>query len=207
MKKLTTMLVLFAGLLFLVGCGNSDSSANDRPGGEEGVENPTLMEALKSSEAENLAGEDGVHVIFVQSRDGTTMMNDVEALDTLYLLSGAGATQTHIYETDKSINIIDDRIVDDVWLGGVPYNPANLPDIDFDSAYESVKAVSGDKPIANISIRYNDSLGEPLIVAFTLQGATEGACDEYDYPVETGEVNLAAYGIACFFDINYGSGN
>ena len=201
MKKLMSLLVLSVGLSLFTGCGSTDSPINDSPPGED-IESPTLMEALKNPKANNLAGDDGLYIIFVQSRDGATMVNDVEALDTLYFLSLAGSGQTRVYETDKSINVLDERLVDDFWEGAAPYYPTNLPDIDFAGAYNAVKAISGDKPIANISIRYNVSPGEPLIVAFTLEGANTGSCDEYDYLVETGEVDLAAYGIACFFDIN-----
>lgn len=203
MKKLRVLLVLFVGLSLFTGCGSSDNDSP--PGGVEETESPTLMEALKNPKANDLAGDDGLYIIFVQSRDGATMVNNVEGLDTLYFLSLAGTAQTRVYETDKSINVLDERLVDDFWEGAAPYYPANLPDIDFAGAYNAVKAISGDKPIANISIRYNVSPGEPLIVAYTLEGANAGSCDEYDYTVETGEVDLAAYGIACFFDINYGS--
>ena len=204
MQKYILLFVLFIGLSFFTGCGSSDSDDTPSgPGEDEG--GVTLMEALKNPKVNDIAGDIGVSTIFVQSRDGSTMVDDVEALDTLYFLSLAGEGQTHIYETDKNINILNDRLVDDFWEGAAPFYPANLPDIDFESAYESVKAVSGDKPIASIGIRYNESPGEPLILGFYLQGVNAGSCDEYDYVVETGEAYRAAYGVACFFDFNSGS--
>ncbi len=205
MKKLISLLVLFVGLSLFTGCGSSNSPINDSPPGEdEGTGNPSLMEALKNPKINDLAGDEGIYITFVQSFDGTTMVNDVEALDTLYFLSAVGIEQTQVIETNKFIDIVDTRLVDEVWGETALYYPANLPDIDFAGAYNAVKVVSGDKPIASISIRYTLVPSEPLIVAFTLEGANAGTCDEYDYAVETGEVDLVAYGIACFFDINYG---
>ncbi len=200
MKKLMLAGILFAGLLFLTGCGSSDTTDNSGP--DEGEENPTLMQALKNPKTENLAGNEGVYIIFVQSRDGTTMVDSVEALDTLYLLSAVGTKQTHVYETDKSINVINDRLVDSLWMETKIYHPADLPDIDFESAYQSVKAVSGDKTIAGISILYPLKTGD-LIVGFNLQGDTAGSCEDYFYTVESGEVQLMGE-TKCFFDINDG---
>ena len=202
MKKLSMLFVLFAGLLFFVGCGSSDS--DDTPSGP-GVdeESTTLMEALKSPKAQELAGDEGVYIIFVQSRDGATVVNDVETLNTLYLLSAVGTEQTHIYETNKGMDVLNERLIDDVWMETKLYYPADLPDIDFDSAYESVKSVSGDKPIANIAVFYNLD-GWQLTVSFTLQGESTDSCEQYVYIVATGEAYQTAAGVKCFFDINDG---
>ena len=58
----------------------------------------------------------------------------------------------HIYETDKNMNVLYDKLLNDIWLETEIYHPADLPDIDFQEAYRSVKAVAGDKPIANIAV-------------------------------------------------------
>ncbi len=197
MKKLTVVVMLSIGLLFLTGCGSSDTS-----GGGTGIEDErSLMQALKSPEANSLAGDQGVSIIFVQSRDGATAVDNIEALDTLYLLSAAGAGQTHIYETDKSINVLNDKLINDVWLETEIYHPADLPDIDLQEAYRSVKAVSGDKPIANIAVFY--ALEEDqLRVSFTLQGDATDSCEQYAYIVDTGEVYQTGSEIKCFFDMN-----
>lgn len=201
MKKLILSLMVIIGLLFLAGCGNSDSSSSSGDiGTDEGTEG-SLIQALKSPEANTLAGDQGVYTIFVQSRDGATAVHNVEALDTIYLLSAVGVTQMHIYETDKNMNVLYDKLVDDVWEGTNIYHPADLPDIDFQEAYRAVKAVSGDKPIANIAILWPIVPESELIVSFTLQGDATDSCEQYDYTVDTGEVIQASSEVKCFFEI------
>jgi len=200
MKKLTMVLMLSIGLLFLAGCGNSDSSSSGGDTGtEEGAEG-SLIQALKSPEANTLAGDQGVYIIFVQSRDGATVVHNVEALDTIYLLSAIGTEQMHIYETDKNMNVLYDKLLNDVWLETEIYHPADLPDIDFQEAYRSVKAVSGDKPIANIAVFYT-LYGDQLRVGFTLHGDATDSCEQYAYIVETGEVIQTGSEVKCFFEI------
>ena len=106
----------------------------------------------------------------------------------------------HIYETDKNMNVLYDKLVDDVWLETEIYHPANLPDIDFQEAYRSVKAVAGDKPIANIAVFYTLS-ADQLRVSFTLQGDSADSCEQYAYIVETGEVYATGSEVKCFFEI------
>ncbi len=185
-------LLIVSGLVFLTGCGNSTSTHTK----------PTLAEAIKSSKANTLAGEEGAYIIFVQSRDGTTMVNDVEALDTLYFLSAVEPNQTHVYETDKYINVLDERVVDSPWMETAVYHPANLPDIDFDKAYSSVKAIAGDRPIANIAVFYALEPENPLIVSYTLKGDTADSCTQYQYYEDTGEVYQTGIEVKCFFNIN-----
>ena len=201
MKKLAVVLMLSIGLLFLAGCSNSDTTDGDT-GTEEGAGGTegSLIQALKSPEANSLAGDQGVYIIFVQSRDGTTVVHNVEALDTLYLLSAIGTDQMHIYETDKNMNVLYDKLVDDVWRGTEIYHPADLPDIDFQKAYRSVKAVSGDKPIANIAIFYT-LYGDQLRVGFTLQGDATDSCEQYTYIVDTGDVYQTGNEVKCFFEV------
>jgi len=200
MKKLTIALMLSISLLFLAGCSNSDSSSSDGDvGTDEGTEG-SLIQALKSPEANRLAGDQGVYTIFVQSRDGATAVHNVEALDTIYLLSAVGVTQMHIYETDKNINVLYDKLIDDIWLETNTYHPADLPDIDFQEAYRSVKAVAGDKPIANIAVFYTLS-ADQLRVGFTLQGDATDSCEQYAFIVETGEVFQTGSEVKCFFEI------
>ncbi len=203
MKKLTVILLLSIGLLFLAGCGNSDSSSTGEPGGGTGTEEGTegsLIQTLKSPEANNLAGDQGVYTIFVQSRDGATAVHNVEALDTIYLLSAIGTDQMHIYETDKNMNVLNDKLVDDVWLETEIYHPADLPDIDFQEAYRSVKVVAGDKPIASIAVFYT-LYGDQLRVSFQLQGDATDSCEQYAYIVDTGEAYQTTSETKCFFEI------
>ncbi|MEA3491694.1 MAG: hypothetical protein U9R27_07310 [Campylobacterota bacterium] len=195
MKKLTLLLMLSMGLLFFAGCGSSNTTG----GGEVEVEE-SLMQAIKSPEADSLAGDQGVYIIFAQSRDGATAVESIEALDTLYLLSAEGVDQTHIYETDRSINVLTDKLVDNVWMETEQYHPADLPDIDLQEAYGSVKAVSGDKPIANIAIFYT-LYNHQLRVGFTLQGDATDSCEQYAYIVDTGEVYQTGSEVKCFFEI------
>jgi len=191
MKKIS-LLILTAGLFFLGGCDDDDNYIET---------SPTLMEALKNPKSNELAGDEGVYIIFAQSRDEKTVTN-IEALDTLYFLSAVGTTQTHVYETNKYIDVIDDQLVDDVWAETVIYHPNSLPNINFDTAYNTVKEVAGDKPIANISIRYELIPEEPLIISFVLPSEISGLCDEYDYYVETDEAELAANDVSCYFNID-----
>jgi hypothetical protein len=184
--------------LFL-GCGSSDTEPIDIVPPDNEEQNPTLMEALKNPKANELAGEEGVYIVFVQMRDGATMVEDVEALDTLYFLSAEGVEQTHLYETDKHIDVLRERVIGSGWGGTILYHPIDLPEIDFEHAYAAVKEVAGDRPIANLSIRYTLVPSEPLIVAFTLEGESAGFCDEYDYTVGTGEAVLAVANVGCFF--------
>jgi len=195
-------LVLSIGLLFFVGCGNSDSSGTGSwwgTGLDEGTEG-SLIQAIKSPEANALAGDEGVYIIFVQSRDGATVEHNVEALDTIYFLSAIGTDQMHIYETDKNINVLYDKLLNYIWGGTAVYFPADLPDIDFQEAYRAVKVVSGDKPIANIAIYYTQ-YGDELGVSFTLQGDATGSCEQYIYYADTGEVDQIGLKVKCFFEI------
>ncbi|BAF71820.1 hypothetical protein [Sulfurovum sp. NBC37-1] len=195
MKKLTITLMLSAGLAFLAGCGHSDSTLKEPT-------EPTLAEAIKSSKANELAGEEGAYIIFAQSRDGATMVNDVESLDTLYVLSAVGTDKTHVYETDKNINVLDDKLVDEPWMETEIYHPADLPNIDFDKAYSAVKAVAGDRPIANIAVFHTLEPENPLIVSYTLKGDTADSCVQYQYTVDTEEVHQTGAEVKCFFDMN-----
>jgi len=195
MKKLTLTLMLAAGLAFLAGCGHSDSAQKE----------PTLAEAIKSPKANKLAGEQGAYIIFVQSRDGATMQNDVEALDTLYILSAVETDKTHVYETDKNINVLDDRLVDQPWMETAIYHPSDLPDIDFDKAYSAVKAVAGERPIANIAVYYVLEPDNPLVISYTLKGDTVDSCTLYQYYEDTGKVHQTDSEVKCFFDMNVSS--
>ena len=203
MKKFTILLMLTVSLAFLTGCGSSDSDNGSDNGVDEGTENPTLIEAIKSPKANQITGDQGVYIIFVQSRDGTTMQKDVEALDTIYFLSAVGTTQTHIYETDKNIDVLNDRMVDKPWMETSIYHPADLPDIDFDKAYSSVKAVAGERPIANIAIFYT-LYPNQLMISYTLEGDTTDSCTQYQYTVDTGEVYQTGQEVKCFFDMTEG---
>jgi len=187
MKKLVIMFMLSIGLVFLTGCTDSDNNTEN-----------TLIQALKSQEADRLAGDEGVYIIFVQSRDSIAK-TDVEALNALYFLSAIGIDQMNIYETDKSINILDEELVNDTWLETRKYHPANLSDIDFQEAYRAVKVVSGDKPIANVAIFYTLEHDE-LRVGFTLQGDATDSCEQYAYIVDTGEVYQTGSEVKCFYD-------
>jgi len=199
MKKLTMLLMLSIGLLFLAGCGNSGTSDGDT-GIDEGTEG-SLIQAIKSPEANTLAGDQGVYIIFVQSRDGATAVHNVEALDTIYLLSAVETDQMHIYQTDKNMNVLYDKLLNDVWAETEIYHPADLPDIDLQEAYRAVKAVAGDKPIANIAIFWPLVPESELIVGFTLQGDATDSCEQYDYSVDTGEVIQTGSEVKCFFEI------
>ena len=189
MKKLLAAGILASGFLYMTGCGSHKSSEVS----------PALMEALKNPKTDELAGEEGLYITFVQSRDGKTMMNDVEALDTLYLLSAVGTTQTHVYETDKNVNVLSDNVVNDVWGETRLYRPAALPDIDFEKAYSAVKKIAGEKPIANIAIFYTLEENE-LRVSFTLEGKTPDLCDQYQYIVASDDAFAATNNVKCFFE-------
>lgn len=189
MKKLLLAGFLVFGSLYMTGCKSHDSSGTS----------PILMEALKNSKTNVLAGEEGLYITFVQAKDGHTMMKNVEALDTLYLLSAVGTTQTHVYETDKNINVLSENIVNHAWLETRLYHPAALPDIDFEKAYSAVKKIAGEKPIANIAIFYTLEENE-LRVSFTLEGETPDRCDQYQYIVASDDAFASMKNVKCFFE-------
>lgn len=167
-----------------------------------------LLNALKSKQTEMLAGAHGVYIIFVQSRDGESTASNVEALDTLYLLSDQSKFdmeifRTIVFETDKNIRLLRYRLVDDIWGETVIYNPADLPNLDFQKAYRLVKEYSGkDQAIASIGIFYALVPGEPLIVSFQMKGDEDEFCKQYQYYFDTDQVFQTAQESKCFFDMD-----
>lgn len=208
MKIVNILLVIVFSLFF---CGSSVSAPADSP--SMGIDaSSALMKALKSPQAEMLSGangeEGGVYIIFVQSRDGVSMVRNVEALDTLYLLTAQGLDQTLVFETDKTnkgLYLLRYRLVNDTWGDTAIYNPADLPDIDFQKAHRMVKEYSGQhKKIASIAVLINLVPEEPLIVSFQIEGDTAESCEQWRYNVAEDEVypEPTAGETRCFFDMD-----
>jgi len=157
-------------------------------------------------------GGENVSVIFVQPRDGESTVRNVEALDTLYLLTRQTIQDVGlilIFETDKTNNalrLLRYRQQEGVWLGAVPYNPADLPDIDFQEAYRLVKAEAGKAhPITQIGILYAAYEGAPLIVVFSVkvEWLDEGLCQEWVYTYDaTGTAVHEGMIAGCYFDMD-----
>jgi hypothetical protein len=190
--KIVNILLVIVSALFFPGQVYSGSSS-------------ALMHALKSPQAEILSGDQGVSIIFVQSRDGISTVRNVEALGTLYLLSRQGVDQTLVFETDKTnkpLYLLRYRLVDSIWLETEIYNPADLPNIDFQKAHRLVKKQSGKhKAIASIAIFYN-LYPKALIVSFQIKGDAEEFCEQWQYHVATKEVWQTAHETKCFFDMD-----
>ena len=197
MKILNTILVIVCSIFFsgTLYSGTSDSGRSS-----------ALMKALISQHAEMLSGEIGVSIIFVQSLDGVSRVRNVEALNTLYLLAHQEGDQTLVFETEKTnkeLYLSRYRLVNDIWLGAIPYNPADLPDIDFQKAYRLVKAYAGKhKTIASISVSYADTQHPPLIVSFQIKDDAAEFCEQWVYYVDTNEVVQTKHRAGCFFDLN-----
>jgi hypothetical protein len=166
-----------------------------------------LLHALRSEQADILAGEKGVFVIFAQTRDGSTVRN-IEALDTLYLLADQGIPdmdRTLIFKTDKHLRLLRYRLVDLPWLDAVPYHPREaLPDIDFRQIQRIVGRESGRKPIAAISIFFllGPTSNPPLIVTVQVKNEGDDSCDQYLYNVDESRIVNLRTGVACFFDMD-----
>ena len=153
-----------------------------------------------------LSGEIGVYTIFVQSLDGVSRVRNVEALNTLYLLAYQGEDQTLVFETEKTnkeLYLSRYRLVNDIWLGAVPYNPADLPDIDFQKAYRLVKAYAGEhKTIASIQVFWVNTQLRPLAVSFQIKDDAAEFCEQWVYYVDTNVVVQTKHRAGCFFDLN-----
>jgi hypothetical protein len=166
-----------------------------------------LLHALRSEQAEILAGEKGVFVIFAQTRDGSTVKK-IEALDTLYLLADQGIPdmdRTLIFKTDKHLHLLRYRLVDLPWLDAVPFHPREaLPDIDFRQIQRIVDRESGRKPIASIEIFFLlvENAAPPLIVNLQVKNDGDGSCDQYVYNVDERRIVNHVTGVACFFDLD-----
>ena len=208
--KIWTTLLTTTLLIFSAG---SSVSAPATPGMGLGASS-SLMKALTSSQAEMLSrGGENVSVIFVQPRDGESTVRNVEALDTLYLLTRqtlqGGIGLILIFETDKTNNalrLLRYRQQEGWWIGAKPYNPADLPDIDFQEAYRLVKAEAGKAhPITQIGILYAEDEGLPLIVVFSVKDEelSEGLCQEWVYTYDaTGTAVHEGMTAGCYFDMD-----
>lgn len=190
MKIVNILFVIAFSILF---SGSSQSSA--------------LMNALKSQQAEILSGDQGVAIIFVQSRDGMSTVRNVEALDTLYLLAAQGVEKlTLVFETDKTnkpLYLLRYKLTDDIWDGTVRYNPAELPEIDFQKAHRLVKENSGKhKTIASIAVFYGLFQGGRLIVSFQIKDNASELCEQWLYDVAADDVSETSPSVTCFYDMD-----
>lgn len=192
MKTVNIFLIIVSALFFSGQVYSGSSSA--------------LMRTLTSPQVEILSGDQGVYIIFVQSRDGLSTVRNVEALDTLYLITAQGIDQTLVFEADKTnkpLYLLRYRLVDDIWMETEIYNPVELPDIDFQKAHRLVKKKSGrDKAIASIGILYNLNADGALVVSFQIKSDAEEFCEQWQYHVATDEVWQTAHETRCFFDMD-----
>lgn len=188
MKTFVPLFFTLLALLFLAGCGDSDSARK-------------WIDTLQSAKADMLSGDQGVFILFIQPRESNTTVNNVESLDTLYLLS-AQETQTLVFQTDKSLNVLGYRLVNDVWMETVIYHPSELPDLDLRAIQSKIKALSGNKPIASVAIRRALSPGEHLIVSFNMKNEADAFCSQYEYDYDADEAYQTTADSKCYFDMN-----
>ena len=165
-----------------------------------------LMNALNSQQAEILSGDQGVAIIFIQSRDGISTVRNVEALDTLYLLAAQGLDQTLVFEADKTnkpLYLLRYRFINDIWAETARYNPAELPEIDFQKAHRLVKEYSGKhKSIASIAVFYGLIQGGRLIVSFQIKDDASELCEQWLYDVAADDVSDTPQSATCFFNMD-----
>jgi hypothetical protein len=189
--KIASVILVIVSSLFFSGNVYSETSS-------------ALMKALTSPQAEMLSGDEGVYIIFVQSLDGVSTVKNVEALDTLYLLAAQGEEQMLVFEADKTnkeLRLLNYKLLNTIWIETAIYNPAELPDIDFQEAHRLVKEASGkDKTIASISVFYALFPEDDLIVSFQMKGDSP-YCEQWQYHVATGDVWQTAFETMCFYQM------
>jgi len=164
-----------------------------------------ILSAIRGPEADVLAGETGVYIVFIQREDGKAV-SSVDQLDTFYFLAsqpGCQMGQTLVFQTDTDLKLERYRLVGEPWMQRRVFRPSDIPDVDLDKAYSKVKEMAGDLPISNISISIPLEETVRHMVIYTLKNP-DGHCEEYLYEIESGNVSEGMQNVACLFDIHAG---
>jgi len=203
MKIINTLLIA-AFSLFYAGSSISAPAQQDCTGyvGLKNGYSSALMKAFTSDQMGMYAGEIGAYRLSAQTGDGVSMTRNVEALDTIFLISDQNKEGEFIYrslwfEMEKSDNlpILGYVIDDDAYQGVEPFNPEHLPPLDMQHAWQVVKERFSSVDwefskslvtVAQVSMVYVAPYACPT-VSFLIKRAddqdTTGRCWEYLYDI------------------------
>lgn len=176
------------------------------------------MKAFTSDQAGMYAGDNGAFRLAVQTGDGVSMTRNVEALDTIFLISDQNKVDESIFlslwfEMEKSDNlpILGYYIDDDKLVGLEPFNPEHLPPLDMQHAWRVVKEQFSSVDwqfskslvtVAQVSMVYVVGPWTCPTVSFLIKRAddpdTTGRCWEYIYDIETDSAHWSGFVPPCW---------
>ena len=205
MKILTTILTTLV-LIFFAGTSFSGESS-------------ALMKALSSPQMEMYAGADGAWVIFAQPLDGASTVRNVEALDTLYILTNQeidSQPMTLTFEMDKTnseLPLLGYRLDANQLIGVEKFDPTMLPAIDFQLGWKLVKGLMSEEwsihknhvTLASVGV-FQPVIPQPeTLVSFQVKrdDDTSELCWQYVYNPVTKEAWKTPYIPPCWFDMDH----
>lgn len=210
MKILTTLLVTVVSILFAGSSFSGESSG--------------LMKALTSPKMGMYAGNlaqisGGAWSIIAQPRDGASTVRNVEALDTLYLLSNQNKDTGDMiltFEMDKTnseLPLLGYRLDQDMYVGTARFDPTGLPPIDFQFAWKLVKDLMSEEwsihtnhvTLASVAVFYPIEYPDETLVSFNVKRDDDPSefCWEYIYNPETKQAWKSPYIPACWFNMDF----